>query len=93
MKRRATLSNGDAYVIDDEARTIEPETPDPEATDKDMVALIASNLMLTGDLIGPQVDDLAGIRGTWDDGDMAPVVALVEAAATVRLSVVNVTPV
>lgn len=86
MNRRATLSNGNTYVIDDAARTI----TNPDDAD-DLVALIASNLMLTDDLIGPQVDDMVGVRGTWDD-PRAPLVALVAAARRTRVAVLNVEP-
>lgn len=90
MTRRATLSNGDSYLIDDEAHTIEPEHPDNG--DRDAVALMAANLMLTDDLIGPQVDDMVGVRGTWDD-PRAPVVALAQSARALRLNLVTVEPV
>lgn len=92
MTRRATLSNGDTFIIDDEAHTIEPEHPDDDPWRPTMIADIASHLMLTDDLIGPQVDDMVGVRGTWDD-PRAPVVALAQSARALRLNLVTVEPV
>lgn len=85
MNRTVTLSTGDTCVIDTQARTI---TTAPGRAS--LITEVAENLLLTDALIGPQVDDLAGIRGSWDD-ERAPVIALVQACRMVGgVSVVNV---
>lgn len=79
----ATLSNGEVYVIDRRARTIRPKAANP-SIDASMIADWAATLLETGDLIGPQVDDLAGVRGDWDDPD-GPLAAMITAARGSRL--------
>lgn len=87
----ATLSNGDQYTIDRKARTITPAAFNAETLLASQVAMHAGNLLVSGRLIGPQVDEFTGITGTWDD-DRAPLAAMIDAAHRARLSLVTYLP-
>lgn len=92
MTYRAVLTNGVAYIVDPTARTIELEHNDPAAVSGRMIARYAATLLESGQPIGPQVDDLLGVRGDWAD-DRAPLVAMVQAAQGSRLHVASYEPV
>lgn len=79
----ATLSNGDVYVIDTHYRIVRPKRADASPA-VHMIADWAATLLDTGDLIGPQVDDLVGVRGDWGDPD-GPLAAMIDAARGSRL--------
>jgi hypothetical protein len=87
----ATLTNGDRHVVDTAARTV---TPDDRNVDRPFAKLVAptvEHLLVSGGLIGPQVDDFTGIRGDWAD-DRAPLAAMIHAARQARLGVVTWEP-
>lgn len=53
-----------AYTIDRDTRSITSDDPD---STNDTIPDLVTELLDTGELIGPQVDDFSGAVGTWDD--------------------------
>lgn len=63
--------DGTTYRADGDARSIEPA---------DDVSAVAVDLLETGEPIGPQIDELAGVFGTWDQYPKSAIAALLDAA-------------
>lgn len=70
---------GTDYVADHEARTV---TPVDEVSERLSSALI----LLKNTLVGPQVDDMRGLRGGWADGPMAVIFVAEKVAQAKGLS-------
>lgn len=81
---RCHLSNGDTLTVTDTG------TIDPAAAARPLTLIVAqqaADLLDSGNLIGPQVDEFTGIRGERSDPD-ARLAALVSAARDNGLAVV-----
>lgn len=88
MIHSVSLSNGDLHTVDTVERTITPAARNATTPLASTVADYACSLLLSGALIGPQVDEFRGIRGTWDD-DRAPLAAMIQAARFANLNVAD----
>lgn len=71
MTEAVVVANGVTYRGDAATRTITPDDP---------LSRLAVGLMGTGELIGPQVDDLAGVRATWDQYPLSMVCTFLSVA-------------
>ena len=80
---RCVLSNGDTLAVTESSI----DAPDGARPLTLIVAQHASDLLDSGELIGPQVDEYTGIRGDRSDPD-ARRAALVSAARDTGLAVV-----
>lgn len=71
------------FTIDRDARTIGSDDPNPSS---DSLPDEVEELLESGDLIGPQVDEFSGAVGTWNS-PLHVVAAFMDAAETVRARV------
>lgn len=79
MSEAIVVINGTTYRGDGATRTVTP---------LDDTSALAVSLLDTDHLIGPQVDEWFGIRGTWDHYPASLVAAFIEVAdATPELHV------
>lgn len=69
MNEALIVVNGTTYRGDSAAHTVAP---------LDDTSALALSLLDTGELIGPQVDEWVGIRGTWDHYPASLIAAFME---------------
>lgn len=81
MIKQFKLSNNAVLTVSPESRSIRSDDPKGE-----FVADLALTMLQTGGLIGPQVDEMTGIRGDWAD-PAAPFHAIRDAARTLGMTV------
>lgn len=89
------LDNGDRYLIDPDRRLIAPSDPTPEPSIRNVIAATACDLMVTGQPVGPQVDEYRGLVGDWNaaHAGRAAFAALLDAASFFGRSVMDTRPV
>lgn len=71
MTEALVVLNGVTYTGDSAAQTITPA---------DETSALALDILDTGEPIGPQTDEMAGVRGTWDHYPLSMIAAFMEIA-------------